>query len=165
MDIYRAGRDDTPLLSEIIRNSYITVARRFNLTAENCPKHPSNCTDDWVAGDFTRGVIYYLLADRGIPAACAAMEIADETTCYLERLAVLPKFRGRGMGRALVNHVFDQASKSGRQSISIGIIAGQHDLKSWYQNLGFTKTGTRHFDHLPFEVMFMECSLKNLDRL
>ena len=163
MNIYRAGRDDTLLLSEIIRNSYGTVAERFNLTPDNCPKHPSNCTDEWVAGDFTRGVIYYLLAERGVPAACAAMEIADESTCYLERLAVLPDFRGRGMGRALVNHVFDQTSKSGRHTLSIGIIAGQHDLKSWYQNLGFTQTGTRQFDHLPFEVMFMECRLYTQD--
>lgn len=159
MDIYRAGRDDIALLSEIIRDSYSTVAARFNLTPDNCPKHPSNCTDGWVAGDFTRGVIYYLLADRGIPAACAAMEIADESTCYLERLAVLPNCRGRGMGRALVNHVFDRAAEAGRQSVSIGIIAEQDDLRSWYQNLGFARTGTRQFDHLPFAVMFMECTL------
>lgn len=41
--IREADIADITLLSSIIRNSYQTVAVRFGLTPENCPKHPSNC--------------------------------------------------------------------------------------------------------------------------
>jgi hypothetical protein len=44
--IREADPDDKVLLTRLIRDSYRDVAERFNLTPENCPKHPSNCNDE-----------------------------------------------------------------------------------------------------------------------
>ena len=150
---------EVSILSDLIRNSYRDVARRFGLALENCPKHPSNCTDDWIRNDFDRGVSYYLLEHNGLPAGCAALERSNPDLGYLERLAVVPADRRKGFGRILVDHVLSRAKDSGLKKISIGIIAAQTDLKRWYQKIGFIEGDTKEFKHLPFLVTFMICHL------
>ena len=153
--IRTANAADIPLLVDLMRGSFRDVAERFSLTPENCPKHPSNCTDEWVERDFARGVIYYILEDGGTLAGCVALEKASDSLCYLERLAVLPDHRREGHGKALVEHVFSQAKELGAGQISIGIIANNTPLMQWYQKIGFAESETRRYEHLPFLVMFM----------
>jgi N-acetylglutamate synthase-like GNAT family acetyltransferase len=149
-----------PILCTIIRNAYLEVAQRFGLNPENCPKHPSNCTELWIENDLAKGVTYYLLETEGRHAGCAALEVVDEKLCYLERVAVLPEFKGQGLGRRLVLHLIEAARGLGMQKIGIGIIAEQRELMRWYQRIGFKKGETKRFGHLPFEVMFMSCRIE-----
>lgn len=152
----RAGtQKDIAVLAEIIRSSFRDVAERFGLTQENCPKHPSNCTVDWVQQDMDRGVTYFILEDEGLVSGCVALELASLEWCYLERLAVRPPQRQRGFGRALVDYVLAEAKRLGAHRASIGIIAGQTELKNWYQKIGFVETETKEFAHLPFRVTLM----------
>ena len=142
-------------ISEIIRSAYLEVAEQFDLNRENCPKHPSNCTDQWIQRDLDRGVTYFLLELAEKPLGCAALEVVNDALCYLERVAVLPEYKGKGLGRKLVGHVINQARQDGMKEVGIGIIAKQQELGHWYQKIGFEKGETKHFDHLPFEVLFM----------
>ena len=158
-NIREANSDDISLLSGLIRQSYRDVAERFKLTPANCPKHPSNCTDEWIENDFARGVSYFILERRGIPAGCVAIEMADDHLCYLERLAVLPHERKKGLGSQLVEHIFHTARDFESKKISIGIIAAQTELKQWYLKFGFIEGETKEFNHLPFRVTFMACEL------
>jgi RimJ/RimL family protein N-acetyltransferase/GNAT superfamily N-acetyltransferase len=150
---------DIPTLSSLIRAAYRDVAERFGLTAENCPKHPSNCTDDWIKNDFDRGVEFYILEQIGSPVGCAALEIAGSGICYLERVSVLPEHRNKGYGRALVDHIMVEAKGRGQKTMSIGIIAAQKELKQWYAGIGFVEGETKEFEHLPFQVTFMSYAL------
>jgi len=50
--IREADSHEISLLSHLIRKAYRGIAERFNLTPENCPKHPSNCSDEWIENDF-----------------------------------------------------------------------------------------------------------------
>lgn len=157
--IRRAGSKDISLLSELIRLSYRDVADRFRLTPTNCPKHPSNYTDAWIENDIQKGVSYYLLEHRGSAAGCVAIEKANSDLCYLERLAVLPHVRKKGIGSQLVKHVFGKAREIGAKNIGIGIIARQTELKQWYRKIGFIEGETKAFSHLPFQVTFMTYAL------
>lgn len=159
MNIRQATISDTETLSKIIRDSYQTVADRFGLNDSNCPKHPSNCTSDWISSDFQRGVTYFLLVTDGKETGCAALEEADHELCYLERLAVIPEYRKKGIGKSLVDYVFNEAKMLGCKRISIGIISKQQELKNWYSKIGFKEGVTKSFDHLPFDVTFMECDI------
>jgi hypothetical protein len=87
IQIRKVNAPDISLLSRLVRQSYRDVADRFNLTLENCPKHPSNCTDERIENDFRRGVNYYILEHKGKPAGCVAIERANAELCYLERLS------------------------------------------------------------------------------
>ena len=159
IQIRAANSDDISLLSGLIRQSYRDVADRFKLTPANCPKHPSNCTGEWIENDFARGVNYFILEHMDKPVGCVAIESAETDLCYLERLAVLPHERNKGLGSQLVEHIFQIARKLGAKKISIGIIAAQTELIQWYRKFGFVKGETKEFSHLPFRVTFMTCEL------
>lgn len=159
MTIRDAVPRDAETIARLVRESFADVAARFSLTPENCPKHPSNCTADWVESDQARGVRYFLLSQDGESIGCAGLESPDPDLCYLERLAVLPQWRRRGCGRALALHALACARDSGARRVSIGIIADHAELRQWYTTLGFAEVQTRSFPHLPFSVSFMELGL------
>ena len=154
-----AGFADIPLLSGLIRVAFGDVAERFALTVENCPKHPSNCTDEWIESDLAKGVVYYVLEHDGAPVGSVALEKANPDLWYLERLGVLPESRRKGFGKKLVDHVFAEARALGAKQISIGIISDDTELKLWYKKIGFLERETKEFAHLPFLVSFMEYEL------
>jgi len=146
---------DTIRITALIQAAFVVVAKRFDLTRENCPKHPSNCTEHWVAQDMARGVCYYLATLDNKVAGCIGIEQASVNECYLERLAVHPDAQRQGVGDALVSHGLKVASRLGAQKVGVAIIAEQAELARWYQGLGFEPTDTRRFLHLPFEVAFL----------
>ncbi|MBY9007720.1 MAG: GNAT family N-acetyltransferase [Candidatus Lokiarchaeota archaeon] len=155
--IKEATFNDVNILNEIIKNSFLNVAKKFNLTSENTPKHPSNCKIEWIFSALEKGIHYYLLEieKKNIPIGCCALEIVNSNIGYLERLAVLPSFRKNGYGTALVKHIINRAKKINIKRIEIGIIAEDVKLRKWYENLGFSIKSKVVFDHLPFEVIFM----------
>ena len=53
--IRNATRADIALLATIIRDSFRDVADRFDLTSQNCPTHPSNCTTEWIEKALEKG--------------------------------------------------------------------------------------------------------------
>jgi N-acetylglutamate synthase-like GNAT family acetyltransferase len=154
-EIRMANHRDIPAIVSLIREAFRTVANQFGLTLENCPKHPSNCTEEWVQKDFDRGVEYFVLFENDSPKGCVAAEKAEADLCYLERLAVSPSERGRGLGRRLAEHACREARKKGARRIGIGIIAADAWLNRWYRRMGFVEGETKAFPHLPFEVAFL----------
>jgi N-acetylglutamate synthase-like GNAT family acetyltransferase len=159
INIRDATVSDIPLLAAIIRGSFHDVAERFGLNSENCPKHPSNCDTDRVRAEFEKGIRYCILEQSDIPCGCVALEQRDAGICYLERLSVLPEFRHKGLGTALIKHFIAEAKYLGAERIEIGIIAEHTELRNWYAAAGFSVTKTVQFKHLPFDVMFMSMSL------
>lgn len=154
-----AGEKDAELLAGIISRSFQDVARRFGLTPENCPKHPSNCTPEWIRDDLKRGVKYTIAEQDHIPVGCFALEAPSPELRYLERLAVLPERRRQGVGSALVAQAVSQAKASGARRIGIAILAEHIELKEWYAKLGFMEGETKSFPHLPFRVTLMEVNM------
>ncbi len=154
--IRNADRDDVSAITNLIRAAFADVAERFQLTPENCPKHPSNCEPGWIETAMGNGVKFYVLEEAQTIIGCVALEFPDKPgVCYLERLAVLPQYRHRGLGKQLVEYCEVEAGKRRLQRIEIGIIAGQDDLRTWYEGFGFVVTGEKEFAHLPFRVAFM----------
>jgi hypothetical protein len=43
--------------------------------------------------------------------------------------------------------------------VSVGAIAEQGELISWYERLGFARAGPRRSSHLPFAVLYLERAL------
>lgn len=157
--IVEATKRDIHLLARLIRAGFTDVAQRFALTPENCPKHPSNCTSAWIEKDLERGVHYFQLTIDGDAVGCVGVEKAAAATCYMERLAVLPTYRGRGFGTILARHALGRAAALGVSTVGIGIIAADTGLKDFYKALGFEEGETKTFPHLPFEVAFMKVVL------
>jgi len=62
---------------------------------------------------------------------------------YLAHLAVLPELRGRGVGRALINHLIGRARDAGRRRITLDVAASNPRAEALYQRAGFRVTVER----------------------
>jgi GNAT superfamily N-acetyltransferase len=159
--IREGGEPDADILASLISEAFATVAERLGLTPENAPRHPSNCTPDWVRAAFAKGIRHFVLETPEGAAGCVALERANAEVCYLERLAVLPAYRRNGFGEALVSHAVERARELGARRIELGMVAAQTELREWYERLGFYVTTIVHFEGTPFEVAFMRKSLRD----
>jgi N-acetylglutamate synthase-like GNAT family acetyltransferase len=157
--IRKTDASDADVLARLIRAAYRDVAERFGLTFENAPTHPSNCQPAWIERDLERGVSYFLLSVEATPCGCVALELATPSLAYLERLAVVPEFRHRGLGAELVARAVAEAVTAGARRVSVGVIAAHEEVVDWYREQGFELDETREFSHLPFTVAFLQRSL------
>jgi len=160
MTIVKANIEQAKKIAEIISESNKAVAKRFDITYENNPKHPSFYTAEWVASDFERGEKYFVAEHDGNFIGCVAFESPEPTLAYLNRLSVLPQYRRMGVGEKLVKHLIDYSNLQGVETVSIGIIAKFTELKNWYIKLGFIEGETKTFSHLPFQVMYLSFTIK-----
>ena len=159
MLIREASPSDAGLIAHLVAASNRDVADRFGLTADNCPKHPSQCSESWVRADLARGERYFIACDGARPIGCVAYERARADLVYLNRLSVLPAWRRQGVGERLVRHVVELARSDDVTAISIGVIDEHRELQRWYRTLGFIDGEVRSYSHLPFAVKYMSYPL------
>jgi N-acetylglutamate synthase-like GNAT family acetyltransferase len=159
MIIREASSNDIAVIARLISESNQDVAIRFGLTANNCPKHPSFCSDAWVETDLARGARYFILEEDLTPIGCVAYENPSTGLAYLNRLSVLPTHRNRGIGARLVHHIIQLAQSACIQTITIGVISEHGDLQRWYRKLGFIDGKVKRFPHLPFSVKYMSYAI------
>ena len=75
-------------------------------------------------------------------------QVVDETApgeYYLDSVAVLPQFRGMGVGRALVSAFCDRAFAMGHSCVGLIVDYGNPNAEMLYTSLGFRRVGTRLF--------------------
>jgi N-acetylglutamate synthase-like GNAT family acetyltransferase len=155
MAIRKAKKADIDVLVTLLRNSFRDVADKFGITEENNPRSLAFCTNERIENDLEKDLTYYILEKDCRPCGCVALERAKPGVCYLMRLAVLPEYRGKGYGKMLVRHIFNQSRTTGARRVEIAMISKDRKLKKWYKKLGFIQKSTKKYDHLPFIVAFM----------
>ena len=87
MEILRTSVNDADIIANIISQSNREVAVKFNINADNNPKHPSFYTENWVLSDFNKGEQYFLYRKDNLFVACVAFEVARPGVAYLNRLS------------------------------------------------------------------------------
>lgn len=149
--------DEVSLLDSlmVIKDSFITVAREYNLTEENCPSNPAFTDLEKLKKMKDKGIGMFGLFEERNQIGFVAIEKADDVF-YIERLSVLPAYRHEGYGKLLLDFVFNRVKVNGAKKVSIGIVNENSVLKNWYELYGFIETGLKKYDHLPFTVCFME---------
>ena len=78
---------------------------------------------------------------EGEPAGCAALRRFDGTRCEAKRLYVRPKFRGRGLGRALLDWVMAEARGAGYSELLGDTMPVMAAALEMYRRMGFERTG------------------------
>lgn len=151
---------DLSEVTEVIRRSFLTVAEELGLTRENAPTNPAFIDDDNLKKSMGRGLKLFSTIQEGTIIACVGIEPSNERDVYyLERLAVLPEHRHRGIGSRVMEYALARIREHGGRRVSIGIIDENERLKAWYSRHGFIEKGRKTFQHLPFTVCFMEREL------
>ena len=76
------------------------------------------------------------------------IEIEDETSAgeyYLDSLAVLPKFRGRGVGSMLLSSAAERAFAAGHKRVGLIVDYDNPRAEALYSSLGFERVNSTTF--------------------
>ena len=154
-------RPDLDRCAALIRESFATVAKEFGYTKENAPTFPAFITAEKLVSESAKGVRFFGFFDGPEQVGSVALEQAPEErgVFFLERLAVRPSTRHRGLGVRLMDFVFALARQWGGTLVKIAIVNENRVLKNWYIAYGFEETEMKTYPHLPFTVCFMEKSV------
>ena len=155
------GDDDLAACVELLRASFGTVARDFGLTEENAPTNAAFTTLANLRAHVGDGMGLFGLFDGHVLLGCVALKQAkaNPQVQYVERLAVAPAHRHRGLGSQLLAFALEEAARRGAVTASIGLIDENEVLKSWYRAKGFVQRERRRVPHLPFTVCSMTKAL------
>jgi putative acetyltransferase len=98
-------------------------------------------------GDYAppSGRLALALVDE-VPAGCAALRRVDDHRCEAKRLYVRPGFRGRGVGRELLQWVIGEARAAGYREMVGDTMPVMQQALEMYDRVGFERTGP-YSDH------------------
>lgn len=86
--------------------------------------------------------VYIVLEeDKKIIGYCGAWVVIDET--HVTNLAILPEYRGRKLGEALLNKMMSVAKEMGAKSMTLEVRVTNDVAQSLYRKLGFQNGGIR----------------------
>ena len=74
---------------------------------------------------------------NGNPVGCVAFHRIADDVCEMKRLYVSPRFRGRGIGRSLVEAILKRAGEMGYSRMRLDSIPGMKTAQALYKSMGF----------------------------
>ena len=85
----------------------------------------------------------YLVAEVDGEAVGYAGLMVIDTTADIQTIGVLPRFEGRGIGRALLTELLEEARRRGADNVMLEVRADNPRAQALYVRFGFRKIHTR----------------------
>lgn len=86
--------------------------------------------------------VYIVLeVDKKVVGYCGVWVVIDEA--HITNIAILPEYRGRKFGEALMQNLFDVAKTMGAKSMTLEVRVTNYVAQGLYRKFGFQKGGLR----------------------
>lgn len=173
--VLKWARDDsTPLyigsvqlmnLIQVHTAEHIAIARQLfreyqqwlqiSLCFQNFDAELANLPGDYATPDGRLLLIY----DGPDLAGCVALRKFKEDTCEMKRLFLRAQFRGRGLGRKLIEAIIAEAKQIGYRRMRLDTLPPKmNDAIALYESYGFKQIAAYYDNPVP-GAMFMELGL------
>lgn len=151
-------RADITTCADVIRTSFLTVAKEYGFTEENAPRFTAFATTaERLECQLDEGRPMYAYCDHdGQITGYYSLRMQDNDSCELNNLCVLPDHRHHRIGEALFSHALIIAAEKNCTKMTLGIVEENTRLRAWYERLGAEHVGTKKFDFFPFTCGYME---------
>lgn len=156
MEIKKVIYEQLPECLEVIHKSFETVAKEFELTKANCPKHTSFIPLYFLESQMEWGWYMFCLFEDEKIIGYMSISKGDNDIYELHNLAILPEYRHQGYGSKMIEYAKEVVTTLDGSKIKIGIIDESVVLKNWYISHGFNYIGNKKFAHLPFTSGYLE---------
>ena len=151
--IKKADKNDLSEIINIQKIVFTEVANKYNVN--NLPQLKQTLED--IQNEFVQYAFLKALIDTKIVGSVRAY--ADNKTCYINKLIVLPDYQNKGIGTKLMNEIEKQfANEIHRYEL----FTGSRDTKNkyLYEKLGYTTFKKEKYnDEITF--IYMEKSAQN----
>jgi GNAT superfamily N-acetyltransferase len=153
-----AGPADSALVARVVRRAFRPQAAILGVNKVDHPYYAAFQTAVKVRERIAEGgqVLVARLGEEAVGTVTYSMGKQHPEDGWIERLAVLPEFRGRKYGEALMAEAEERLRKLGAKKLRLTIVKRFDHLRRFYEKQGYRATETRTFPGVPFEVLFME---------
>lgn len=79
----------------------------------------------------------YLALNENKPAGCIALRKFKDSVCEMKRLYVRPKFRGKNIGKKLVELLIEDAREIGYKKMVLDTVPSMQTAQKLYKSFGF----------------------------
>lgn len=120
---------------------------------------------EWEAAHSDVARVYVVRAGgAGVIAYCAGWIVFDEL--HINNLAVLPAWRRRGVGRALLEAVLAEARRLGAVRATLEVRASNQAARALYERAGFRPAGLRrgYYTNPVEDALILWCDLTSAPR-
>ena len=160
--IKEIDKNDIAECVNVIRKSFQTVADEFGFTIENAPRFTAFATtEEWLFYqlEYEHRLMAAYFSDDGKILGYYSLSFLENSECELNNLCVLPEYRHKKLGDALMADAVARAKGKNCTKMKIGIVEENKVLRKWYETHGFTHTHTQKYDFFPFTCGYMERDL------
>lgn len=92
-----------------------------------------------VAKLLSERVAFFVLRDEGRPVGCGGVLLVGQEYAEIKRMYVRPAFRGRGLGRSMLDRLMEHARQHGLTRIRLETGVHQQAAIALYERSGFNR--------------------------
>ena len=127
----------------------------ISLCFQNFDRELANLPGDYAPPD---GRLLLATEDDQL-AGCIAMRKLSPGVCEMKRLFLRPAYRGKGLGKLLVESIIDEARKLGYTTMRLDTLPGRMDQAiALYQSIGFVDIEP-YYENPVEDARFMQLEL------
>jgi GNAT superfamily N-acetyltransferase len=154
LHIFQANSDEDVRQARALFEEY-AAGLGISLCFQNFDRELANLPGDYAPPD---GRLLLATEDDQL-AGCIAMRKLEPGICEMKRLFLRPAYRGKGLGRVLVESIIDEARRLGYTHMRLDTLPGRMDQAiALYQSIGFVEIAP-YYKSLAEDAKFMQLEL------